>query len=56
MQTFQSDAIGTHLSITVQTNSSCQEEFLEIESLCKNFEQNYSRFVPQSLLSVINEK
>ncbi|MDD2693579.1 MAG: FAD:protein FMN transferase [Candidatus Gracilibacteria bacterium] len=56
MYCFDLDIIGTHLLIRLESSSptSVDEDFLLIEKRLKDFEQNFSRFIPGNWLHNLN--
>lgn len=56
MQQFSLDIIGTHLQISVDTSSSCEEVFCAIRERLVAFESKYSRFIDGNWLSDLNRE
>jgi thiamine biosynthesis lipoprotein len=56
MQQFSLDVIGTHLKISVDTSSSCEEVFCAIRERLLAFELRFSRFIEGNWLSKLNKE
>lgn len=56
MQQFALDIIGTHLEISVDTSSTCEEVFCAIRERLIAFESKFSRFIDKNWLSTLNKE
>lgn len=56
---FEFEAIGTHWWITIEDDISAtnkQKAFTELEQIAKQFEKDYSRFIPESFIGRLNQE
>jgi len=54
IQVFELDTLGTRLKIQIDSLSSCEGVFSEVQTAMYTFDQKYSRFIPGNWLDEFN--
>ena len=55
MQKFSLESIGTHLSVLIDTDHSCESDFWDIHKRLITFEEKFSRFITGNWLDTLNK-